>query len=263
MNQEPSTPQSSPNPATPQQQPINPSPVAAALPLIPNEWPGAFGVFKYSKNAVMLNIGAYLILLVISMILSVIGNNLSEFVSFIFSIVSIFFSIALTFVLIAGAQGRKTEAIDALKMSVTYFLKYLGLSIIVGLSLVLAFFAFIIPFFIVLPRLILAFYYLLDQNMGIIDSYKASLAATKGHSLKIWGILLASFVMILPALTIIGIPVAIYLGIMYSAATVVLYEFIKKANKVQAPVSGTPNPQPTNPEPQATQPTQNTQTPLV
>lgn len=60
---------------------------------------------------------------------------------------------------------------------------------------------------------------------GVLDAYKASWAATRGHAMKVWGIAGVNCLMLLPVITIIGIPVSLYLLFMYSAANAVLYAY--------------------------------------
>ncbi len=108
------------------------------------------------------------------------------------------------------------------------------LGIVSGLVLVASFIALIIPFFIVAPRIALSPYFLIDKNMGPIEALKASWAITQGHAGKVWGIIGANIAFALLILTLIGIPVAIYLLFMYSAALAVLYEFLNKQPKPKA-----------------------------
>ena len=199
-------------------------------------WPGAFGAFKYSQSAVILNIATLLILILIDIVASVIQNIQPKI---LFGLVS--FGITIVFyvveynVYLASAKGQKLEIGDAIKQSLvgSTILNMLGLVILVGFSLVIGFLLFIIPGLIMLPRLVLAPYYLLDQKLDFVEAYKASWNGTKGHSTKVWGIIGASIVMILPVFTIIGIPVAIYLIFMYSAVSAVLYQYIKNVGPVK------------------------------
>jgi hypothetical protein len=118
----------------------------------------------------------------------------------------------------------------------------IGLTILITLSLIVSFLLLVIPFFFVLPRLTLAEYFLVDKNMGVIEAYKASWNATKGHSLKVWGIYGAGILMALLCVTVIGIPVAFYLLIMYSAAFAVLYEFLNRSPATQPATAAAPAP---------------------
>ncbi|MGD0284360.1 MAG: hypothetical protein ABSB12_02090 [Candidatus Saccharimonadales bacterium] len=92
----------------------------------------------------------------------------------------------------------------------------------------LSFLLLIIPGLIIVPRVALAPYFLIDKKLSAIDAYKASWHATKGHVGKIYGIVGVMILMVLPVITVIGIIATIYLLIMYSAAFAILYQFISK-----------------------------------
>lgn len=196
-----------------------------------SSWPGAFGAFKYSQSAVMVNLAAIVILFIISFLPSfaqpVVPSGLYLLIAYVIGLVVY---VAQTKVYLASAKEKKLEVGDALKecMDVSLLLNMLGLGIIVGASVFLGLLAFIIPGLIILPRLVLAPYFLVDKKLDLIEAYKASWNTTRGHSWKVWGLVGAAIVMILPALTIIGIPVTIYLLFMYSAVGAVLYEYVNR-----------------------------------
>jgi hypothetical protein len=62
--------------------------------------------------------------------------------------------------------------------------------------------------------------------MDILDSIRASWDKTNGHVGKVYGIVGVNILMALLVITIIGIPVAIYLLVAYSAAFAYLYRYI-------------------------------------
>lgn len=94
---------------------------------------------------------------------------------------------------------------------------------------------FIIPVFFIAPRLVLAQYFIVDKNMGPVESIRASWNATKGNVGKVYGIFGATLVMSLLMLTIIGIPFALYFLLMYSAAYPLLYVWAMRRTEVVAP----------------------------
>lgn len=192
-------------------------------------WSGAFAAYKPSKEAVMVNISVILvvgILAIVSQILisSIIKNE--AIVQILSNIVSFILAPAYYIALLQGIAKKKVELQPTLQKGLNYFVQYLILNVLTGVILAASFIAFIVPFFFVLPRVILAPYYLIDQDMDAIAALKASWDQTKGHSAKVWGIIGASIVMALPIFTIVGIPVAIYLLLMYSAASGLLYKHI-------------------------------------
>lgn len=228
----------------PIQQPTNtstePNQDAAALEAVPSQWPGAFGLYKYSKTAVMVNVWTLVGLMAGAIVISLIfgsydrpakgeplrmGYVLAQLVSFF---LSAWFSAATALTGIASVKRHKIDATEALQRAGQYLLPIATLSIVTALVAIASFVLLIVPFFFIVPRLILAPYYLLDQKLGVSDSLQASWNGTKGHLGKIYGLIGATLAMLLIILTIVGIPIAIYLVLMYSFAEVILYYFIKQ-----------------------------------
>jgi hypothetical protein len=206
------------------------------------EWPGAFGAFKYSKQAVMLNLGNIIILLIASyavgsIINALTGNNNSTNISemfssravfglFLASLVAYYFQIAIVMNYLSGASNKKTELGDTLNKAFPFYVDFVIMNVLRSIILMLSFIAFVIPFFFVLPRLILADYFLIDKKMTAIEALKASWNGTKGNSLKVYGIFGAVIVMCLPVITVIGIIVTVPLLVLYSAVLAILYKNI-------------------------------------
>lgn len=217
-------------------QPEN-TPVAAQQPTenVPSSWPGAFQLYRYSAQAVKRNIWLlveiWVVYFAFRILVSLVKPNVyaTLVIAILMLALSFAVSVLTTNLLIAGVRGKSLSTSEAFSGPLPMLtLKMLGLNIIVGFTLMLSLIALVIPFFFVFPRLILANYFLVDKNMGPLEAFNASWRATKGHTGKVWGIAGASFLMALLMLTIIGIPVAIYLLLMYSAAYAVLYEMIGK-----------------------------------
>ncbi|HSX45673.1 MAG TPA: hypothetical protein VLG27_01555 [Candidatus Saccharimonadia bacterium] len=210
----------------------NPQPQAAApaawLPF-PSSWPGAFGLYKYSKQAVKVNLEGIVLFWLGAAILSGIldaalkrpGQGIGFFIGTLFQGI-------LVYLQVNGVRQKKVETGEAFNKGLNVWLKMIGLYIVVTLTLVVSFLLLVVPFFFVAPRLVLASYFLVDKDMGVMDAFKASWDATKGHMGKVYGIVGASILMALLMVTIIGIPFAIYFLIMYSAAFAWLYEYVGK-----------------------------------
>jgi hypothetical protein len=248
----------------PQQQPLPVAPPAptfnAELPNIPDSWPGAWGIYKFSKQAVKRNWMVLLTLIVADILVAVVfsliigkvyGRGLAYLVDF-------FFEIALISALFASIRGQKISFSESLRtVKPMLYLNYILTGIITGIIGGLSFVLLIIPFFFVFPRLMFAPYFLIDKNMDPLDAIRASWDATKGNVGKIWGIIGVTFALGILAITIIGIPFAIYFDFMYSAAFVILYEYVHHLNPMA------PAPQKTNPlPPQAPMPPVNPQPPI-
>lgn len=238
-----------------------PAQPVAELPNIPTTWPGGFGVYKYSKKAVLRNGNTIGLLIVISIVFGIgVGMIKAPAGDLLSTIISIVLEVALITAYIASVRGNKISLGDSFsKLSPMMFLKMFLVYILTGLILIASLIALIVPFFFVLPRVLLAPYYLVDKNLGIIESIKASWNETKGHASKIWGIIGVSIGIVMLSITIIGIPFAIYFYFMYLAAMAVAYEYINKnpaaqpvaAPAVEAPAASAPTPAPTEPTPPA------------
>lgn len=207
----------------------------AALPNVPSAWPGAFGAYKYSKQVVMRNIWTLVVLWLIAAIVGggaerVLGTGGSLFSS----LLSVLLTVSYTLVYLAGVRGQEMSIGDSISKAVPFWLKMIGLGIVVSVTLVISLLLLVIPFFFVLPRVSLSHYFLIDKNMGIMESFKASWAATEGNAGKVWGIIGANIAMALLMITIIGIPFSIYFLLMYSGAYVVLYELLNKGKPATA-----------------------------
>src|SRR5882757_6949346 len=206
-----------------------PQQTAPALEHVPHQWPGMFGMYKYAKQAVQFNLGTNLwlqlfVALVGGALDVALGRNFGGLASLVFGSL---FSAALLHAQISGVRGNKVSLEGALSRGIAVWLQMILLTILVGVSLLISFVLLIVPFFFVLPRLTLATYFLVDKQMDVLEAYKASWYATKGHTSMPWGIIVVTILICMLAITIIGIPFTIYFYIMYSAAFAVLYEMLR------------------------------------
>lgn len=201
---------------------------------IPKTWPGGFGIYKRSKAAVKFNLGTIIVLLLANAVFSFLPNISDDspststlIIQFVFGVISLFVAVALINVYLASTKRQKMEVGQALRSAHPILaLKYFGVSFLTGVYLFVSL-LLIVPFFFVLPRLILAPYFLIDKKLGVFDAVTTSWNETKGHSLKVWSVIGAGIAMALLSVTIIGIPFSIYFLIMYSAVLAILYEYIK------------------------------------
>jgi hypothetical protein len=196
---------------------------------VSGQWPGAFGIYSYSRNAIMLNIKSivyvYLLIAAINFLANLFENQfVIDLVGFVGQIL---LTVTLILIYLASVRGNTVKLKEKLNDSIPFLVKILLLQLLVGFSVFFGLLLLIIPGLILYARLILAPYFLIDQNMDIVEAYKASLRATKGHAMKVWGIFGVFFLMFLPVITIIGIPLSLYFIIMYSAAPAILYMYLK------------------------------------
>lgn len=201
----------------------------AVLASAPAEWPGAFGIYKYSKQAVLLNFSTLFFIWLASIVISVIVQPKHGILGQIIELAAgTVVTAAMTLTFIASVRKKRLSLQEAVKTSLPFFVNVLVYTVLTCLIAVVSLVLLVVPFFIVMPRLVLTSYFLLDKNMNAVDALKASWAATEGHAGKVWGIFGANVAMFLLVFTIIGIPFAIYFLILYSAAIAVLYEHLHK-----------------------------------
>lgn len=233
--------------------PRPPSTPASVSPLepVPAVWPGAFGLLKYSTAALIYNIKPYLGLIGLSILASIVASMMETGtypnVSFkspghfaiwlIVQLFSVALSASIVLVVIAAVKRREISVDESIKQGILLFVPYFVLTLLRGLIIIGSALLFIIPVFFVAPRLLLAEYFMFDAKKTPVEAIKASWEATRGHIGKVWGIIGASFVFALIALTIIGIPVAIYLSLMYAAAFALLYFYLQKQPSPEAPTA--------------------------
>lgn len=194
-------------------------------------WPGAFGVYSHSKDAVNVNLSTILALLLLPVAVVLIMDVLlglgDTFISLVVQmVVALFVQAGLVLTYLASVKGTKVSVSEKLSESPQYVLNLFLLQLMVGATVFVGLLFFIIPGIILLVKLYLADYYLIDKKMSPIEAYKASFEATRGNTGKVWGIIGVNVLISLLIVTIIGIPFALYFFIMYSAATVLLYRHL-------------------------------------
>ncbi|HEX4774143.1 MAG TPA: hypothetical protein VH234_01340 [Candidatus Saccharimonadales bacterium] len=217
------SPQLNPQP----QQPAPPAPTDQAWLPLPTEWPGAFKIYKVSKQAVRLNLEAIIVYGLLGLVLGYgLELALKTYGQLLAYIIGSLSTAILTSLYIAGVRQQRLDLGAAFSKGLKFWLKIFLLNLLVTLTVGVSLLLLIVPFFFVWPRMVLVNYFLVDKDMGVIEAYKASWQATKGNVSKIYGIVGANAAMALLVFTIIGIPFAIYFLVMYSAANAVLYEMI-------------------------------------
>ncbi len=194
-----------------------------------HNWPGPFGIYKFSKAVVTLNLPAFLILTILTYITDITVSYTNGYLlTSLLYIVSYLFMLSATVVLINSVRQRKISIADALDRGTRLSLRMAGLYILIFFGIVLSIICFIVPVFIVLPRLIMAPYYMFDQNLSIIESLKAAWRNGKGHAVEVWGVISVQVLFSVLILILIGI----YFSIIYSAAMIILYHFTR-SNPIQ------------------------------
>jgi len=173
--------------------------------------PGAFALFEPSTQALKRNAVTLLGLFLSPMIATIplfsvaIGltvatsNNGRDAISgvvlicfaviyiaiFVFSMIT---SAALIDATVWAVQEKKPSYIDSLRIGLHHFWRFVGLSVCVGILVLLGLILFIVPGLILFKRYFLAPFYLVHRNMGIAEAMKQSAADTKKYG-GVWGIM--------------------------------------------------------------------------
>jgi len=203
---------------------------------VPHAWPGMFGLYRYSKPAVSYNLSANAWLLIL---LAPLGGACDIFLRRERLIgVAIWLLIALVsagsaIAQIASVRRQRLSASDALAAAFSRWPKVIALTLLLDITYLISLLCLVIPFFFVLPRLNLAVYFMLGDDLGVTEAYRASWRATRGHTLDIWGVIAVNALIFLLAATVIGLPFAIYFYLMYSAALAVAYEMLRPSTASQ------------------------------
>lgn len=201
-------------------------------------WPGAFGIFKHSRDAIRFNLSTILLLtllvigasIAVSLLLEALfGKQFADSFGQVISYgVSIYFTVALTYAYLSSARRKKLDLAAVFAPVPPLYWRMFLLNLLVMLAVIGGLLLLIVPGIIIGLRLSLAPYYLVDKNLGVMEAYKASWHATNGHLGKLWGMLGVGLLMVLPVITIVGIVATIYLIFMYSAAGALLYLHLAK-----------------------------------
>ena len=201
---------------------------------VEGNWPGAWGVYKYSRNAIRKSLSTYLLVVlgsygifyIIGLIAQLIfGKYYGLAVYYLVALAVVFcVTIALMKIYISGVRGKRVELEEATKYIPSFWLRMCLLQLLVWVTVIGGYLLLIVPGIIFQLRLSLATYYLVDKNMSVMEAYKASWEATKGNLGKIWGLVGVKVIFAILCIIIIGI----YFNIMYSTAFAELYEYLEK-----------------------------------
>jgi hypothetical protein len=207
-----------------------------------NELPSAFNLFSPSIAIIRNNLTGFLILLGVAILLSMAGSgpelfhrssgtiNILSAWSGLSGLGVIWAVVTAPGVIILELKGVRKEDItyqEAFNQGLNHVWRLLGLGILMFLMLLGSFIFFVVPFFILLPRIIMAPYFLIDQKMGIRESLKASIdhyASYKG----IWGLIgVYALINLAVAVPFLGGIISNILTFLYTPANAIRYEQIR------------------------------------
>ncbi len=129
-----------------------------------------------------------------------------------------------------AAQRHIVRPGDVWQEFITKWWRILLVELLVGVLIVAGFFALIIPGIIILPRLILAPYLLVDQDTGIIEAVKRSWHLTEGKMVPVYALILFGIVLAVPNFIPVAGPIlAFLLTFFYAVAMPIRYMEFKKS----------------------------------
>lgn len=201
--------------------------------------PDAFSLFKPSWQAFKFNLDAFVLqflfpvgLLLLAGLLANIASRSDSVLVNVLAIITGLAVVVTGLIILASivvtelksAAGHRLTFEKAVREGLRYVWRMIGLFLLSGLIICVGFLLFIVPGIFALQRLLLAPYFLVDQNIGVIEAMKRSFRASKKYSNAIWGM-----VGVLVAINLIGIipgigwAAAAILSIAYLCAPAVRY----------------------------------------
>lgn len=218
--------------------------------------PSAFALFETSKQLVLKNIKAFLIIIALpSLLLSLgeifngddpkggfattqtteDGSPLGALFKAAGFILTLLFLGATYVLLLESSQGKMVDAKDAIKRGLNYFWRILGLGIVMSLIIFVGLLLLIVPGIIAIQRLFFAPYFLVHDNLSISDAIKRSSELGKGNAGPIWGVIgvfiLLAFLNVVP---LIGQFLFLAGYILYSVAPALRFFQLRKATPAKA-----------------------------
>lgn len=217
------------------------TPVPPPVPTsISSGYPGAFGLFKPSSQAIRL---AFVPLLLIYVILFAIGiivglfsggnESIANALSSILNIVTQIITIPMfSFILVYAVRGTRKELRESFEYATQNIVRFLIANLLAGLAIIGGLILLIIPGILIAMKFSMVNYILVDNpKMSGTEALSKSWDMTKGQMGKIFGIIGVSLLMLIPVVTIIGIIATIILLVLYAAATTVLYNYLVTQTK--------------------------------
>lgn len=147
----------------------------------------------------------------------------------IFTLVYIFATIMLYALELKAAQGKKPGLSELWQVAQKFWLRIIGLGIVVALLIVGGLLLLIVPGLIVIRRYFLAPFAMLDEDLSITEAMRRSAELSKPYSGAVWSVIgvsvLIGLVSIIP---VVGWLISFILAAMYSVAPALRYLELKK-----------------------------------
>jgi hypothetical protein len=139
------------------------------------------------------------------------------------------FGTALTASTLASAQGKKINLQQSLDKAFHFFWRFVGLTILIGLIVVVGLILLIVPGIFMIRRYILAPYYMIDRDLGIMDTLRLSAKESRALPWPLWGLVGVELLLTLPIIIpFVGIFIAVGFQVVYACAPAIRYGEYKK-----------------------------------
>lgn len=220
--------------ATTKNPPVVPASTSTATAAVSN-YPGAFGLFKPSSQAIRLAFVPLLLIYVILFAIGIViglfsGNNkdLADSLGSILNIVSQVITIPMfSFIILYAVRGTRKELRESFDYATQNILRFFIANLLAALAVIGGLILLIIPGILIAMKFSMTNYILVDNpKMSGTEALSRSWDMTKGHMGKIFGIIGVSILMLLPVITIVGIIATVILLVLYAAAMPVLYNYL-------------------------------------
>lgn len=200
----------------------------------------SFNLLKPSAKALYLNIGTFLGLFAITLVFNIFsnfsesGSSTKTFFDILGFIASVIIAPAFVIAQLQSAKGKQVEIADVIKKGLPLIIRVFLLQLVTLFIVIGGLILLIVPGVFAAQRLLLAQYFLVDQDLSVDDAIKQSFEKTSKFSGPVWGIVGVNLIYLLLIFTIFLIPVSIGLIIAYMIAPAIRYFEIQKASKVSA-----------------------------
>lgn len=211
-------------------------------------FPSAWDLFRPSMAVLKRNITTFITIVTLPFILMLAGGiiatvtDFQEYVKAVGTVIGISLIcggivmsvLAFPSVYYIQLQGTKDEIVpfgEAFAAGREFVWRIIGLNILTSLIYSVALILFIVPFFFALKRYILAPYYLIDQDLSIMEALKQSSEDSSTYSEPIWGVIgVQTLITVSGYIPFLGL-LALLPGLLYVCAPSVRYTEIQRAKQ--------------------------------
>jgi hypothetical protein len=154
----------------------------------------------------------------------------------LFVLLSVFFYTMSTRLALDTTSGKKADINKLVDAAKKYWVRMLGLILLSGLLVGVGLILLIIPGLIILGRIIFAPYLMIERDLDIVDSLKASNEMTKDRQGDVWSaiglfLLISIFCSAIENIPVAGPMIGTALAIAFSLILVLRYQEIKGSAK--------------------------------